>query len=185
MPVSRPGRQRGLTLPELLVACAVLGVLAALVLPRLGGAVAAGHAADARAALLRTYASGNRAAVVRGQHVVACPGSAATGCLDGFDWSGGWILFADRDADRRLDGDERVLEAVPPLAGGVGLFSTRGRRQVVFQPQGGNAGANATFTLCDDRGESHATQLVLANDGRLRARPAPTDAARHCLQATP
>lgn len=182
MPTSRTHHQRGLSLPELLVACAVLGVLAAMVLPRVGDAVASGHAADARAALLRTYATGNRAAAVRGEHVVACPGSAADGCRGGFDWSGGWILFADRDADRRLDAGEKLIESSPALGPGVGLITSRGRRQVVFQPQGGNAGANATFTLCDRRGTRYARQLVLANHGRIRERDAPADAARACIR---
>jgi type IV fimbrial biogenesis protein FimT len=51
----------------------------------------------------------------------------------------------------------------------------------VFQPNGGNAGSNATFTLCDGRGAARASTVVLANDGRLRrGRPTPA-AARACL----
>lgn len=183
MPVRPAPSESGVTLPEILVACAITGILAALVAPRLMDAVASGRSSEARAALLRTYASGNRAASVRGEHVVACPGSAATGCLDSFDWSGGWILFADRDADRRLDTGEKLIEGSPALGPGVGLITSRGRRQVVFQPQGGNAGANATFTLCDRRGARYARQLVLANHGRIRERDAPADAARACIRA--
>jgi type IV fimbrial biogenesis protein FimT len=52
----------------------------------------------------------------------------------------------------------------------------------VFQPNGGNAGSNVTFTLCDGRGAAQARSLVMANDGRLRATPAGAAAARACME---
>lgn len=180
-----PRRQRGVTLPELLVAGAVLGVVAAMVLPRLGDTAAAGHAADARAALLRTYATGNRFSSVHGRHVVACPSAGTKACADGHDWTGGWILFADMNGDRRFEAGDRLIEGFPALDPKVRLISTRGRPRIVFQPQGGNAGSNVSFTLCDTRGARHARHLVLANHGRLREQPAPADAASSCLSGFP
>jgi len=52
----------------------------------------------------------------------------------------------------------------------------------VFQPNGGNAGSNITFTLCDGRGAAQATTLVLANDGRMRAGTPTPAAAAACVQ---
>ena len=53
-----------------------------------------------------------------------------------------------------------------------------GRPRIVYQPNGGNAGANITFTLCDRRGPKDALALILSNGGRLRSdRPAPAAAA--------
>ena len=51
----------------------------------------------------------------------------------------------------------------------------------MFQPNGGNAGSNVTFTLCDSRGIEKATTLVLANDGRLRQGKPSADAAQACV----
>jgi type IV fimbrial biogenesis protein FimT len=48
------------------------------------------------------------------------------------------------------------------------LHSTIGRTRIVFQGNGGNAGSNVTFTLCDGRGVTHARALILNNLGRLR-----------------
>ena len=53
---------------------------------------------------------------------------------------------------------------------------------LVYQPSGGNAGSNVTFTLCDGRGAVRATTLVLANDGRLRAGKPTEAAALACMQ---
>ena len=49
------------------------------------------------------------------------------------------------------------------------------------QPNGGNAGLNVTFTLCDSRGIEKATTLVLANDDRLRQGTPTAAAAQACV----
>jgi type IV fimbrial biogenesis protein FimT len=59
----------------------------------------------------------------------------------------------------------------------VRLRSSAGRTRVTFQGNGGNAGSNLTFTLCDGRGPAKARALVLSNSGRLRDAPADADAA--------
>jgi type IV fimbrial biogenesis protein FimT len=157
---------------------AIVGILAAIVASVVGGTVHASRAAQARAALLDTYQTAIRHASTRGVHVVACPMERDGGCRDSVDWSGGWILFEDRDRDRHHDADERVVATYPGLGAHVHLRSSVGRKRLVFQPSGGNAGSNVTFTLCDGRGAGEATQFVLANSGRLReARPTAIQAA--------
>ena len=79
---------------------------------------------------------------------------------------------------------EGLLRHQAALDGGVHLRSTRGRTRLVFQPNGGNAGSNVTFTLCDRRGRDRAVTLVLANNGRLRdGRPSRT-AAEACVRGS-
>jgi|SRR5687768_271513 len=178
-PRSRPAaRIDGFTLPELVTTVAIVAVLAVIAQGTIGGAVHAARAAQARSALLDTYRIAIGHAATRGVHVVACPARDGA-CVDAVDWSGGWLLFVDADGDRQRDAGERMLSSVPPLAAKVHLRSTVGRKRLVFQPTGGNAGSNVTFTLCDGRGADAATQLVVANDGRLHAsRPSATVAAR-------
>lgn len=172
---------RGLTLPEVLAATAITGILAAISLSVVGGTLHASRAADARSALLQTYATAIRHSSTRGLHVVACPATAASTCRDSIDWSGGWILFEDRDRDRERNESERIVATFPPLAAKVHLRGTVGRKRLVFQPSGGNAGSNVTMTLCDGRGAERARQLVLGNTGTLRETPAPPAVAVACL----
>jgi type IV fimbrial biogenesis protein FimT len=80
------------------------------------------------------------------------------------------------------DPNETLLHAERALSGKVHLRTTAGRKRLVFQPNGGNAGSNVTFTLCDGRGAGKATSLVLANDGRLRAGKPTETAAQACVQ---
>jgi type IV fimbrial biogenesis protein FimT len=177
------GRQSGFTLIEAVIALAIAGVLVCTAVPAWTGTVEAAHASSAQAALLASLTQSISHAALTGSEVVLCPGDG-TGCRDTTDWSGGWIAYADLDGDRSRDPNETLLHAEPALADKVHLRTTAGRKRLVFQPNGGNAGSNVTFTLCDGRGAGKASSLVLANDGRLRAgKPDPTVASA-CLQPT-
>ena len=91
------------------------------------------------------------------------------------------MAFADINGNRIRDANETLLAQAEPLASGVHLRSHRGRTRLVFQPNGGNAGSNVTFTLVRfARGPSCATTLVLSNSGGLRTGKPTAAAARNC-----
>lgn len=169
----------GFTLMELLVALGVVAVLASIALPAFSNAAAKAHAGAAKVAFGETWLAAVRHSALTGTEVVVCP--APTGrCQPGVDWSRGWVAFADRDGDRLQDPAERVLARVEPLDGGIRLRSTPGRQRLVFQPGGGNAGSNVTFTLCRARDPDSASALVMSNEGRLRQGTPAGEAAREC-----
>jgi type IV fimbrial biogenesis protein FimT len=173
---------RGFTLIEALIALLVAGVLLAVAVPAWSGALEAAHATSARSVLLDSLTRSISHAALTGSEVVLCPGDAG-GCRNSIDWSGGWIAYADIDGDRRRGANETLLYSQPPLTGRVHLRSTAGRTRLVFQPNGGNAGSNVTFTLCDGRGAARAASRVLANDGRLRNGTPTASAAQACVVA--
>jgi type IV fimbrial biogenesis protein FimT len=160
---------------------AVVTILLGLAVPALGNARAAAHAGAARAALLDSLMTASSHAALTATHVVLCASRDGVTCSGDPDWSPGWLAFADLDNNRLPGPNETVLRRQPALDGSTRLRSTIGRTRLVFQPNGGNAGSNVTFTLCDRRGPGHAVSLVLANDGRLRSgKPAPA-AAKACV----
>jgi type IV fimbrial biogenesis protein FimT len=163
-----PHRSRGFTLVEAVIALAVISLLIGVAVPAWSGALESAHATSTKADLLSTLTRSISHAANAGSEVVLCPGGPG-GCRASTDWSRGWIAYADIDGNRQRGPNETLLQAEPPLAGKVHLRSTAGRVRLVFQPNGGNAGSNVTFTLCDGRGPAEATTLMLANDGRLRA----------------
>jgi type IV fimbrial biogenesis protein FimT len=179
-PVTRPN---GFTLLEALIAMAVVTLLLGLAVPAFGNARAAAHAGAARAALLDSLMTASSHAAVTATHVVLCASHDGTSCSGDPDWSQGWLAFADLDGNRLPGPNETILRRQPALDGSTRLRSTVGRTRLVFQPNGGNAGSNVTFTLCDRRGPAHAVSLVLANNARLRAGLPSPDAAEACLRA--
>ncbi len=162
-------RQAGLTLMELMLILTVVGIVLGLALPIFGGAVAAGHTARARGDLHNSLVSALTHTTVSGKEVVLCASNDGAVCTGSPDWTRGWIVFVDGNGDRKPDQPGAVLRRYSELTGDVHLRSSVGRTRIVFQPHGGAAaGSNVTFTLCDRRGRTRATSLVVNNSGRIR-----------------
>jgi type IV fimbrial biogenesis protein FimT len=176
-------KHRGFTLIEATISLAVAGIVMGIAVPSVTSATEAAHSGAAKAKLLATLNRAIGHAAATGVEVVLCPGDIAGGCRPSPDWSGGWIAFADLDGNRQHAATETLLVDEAALGGKTHLRSTEGRTRLVFQPNGGNAGSNVTFTLCDGRGADQATTLVLANNGRLRAGTPTAEAAQACMQA--
>lgn len=172
--------QRGFTLLDLLIALTILGILFGIALPALDHAVARVRAAEARSALTVTLFDAQRHATVLGREVVVCPAEAEQ-CIGGVDWSRGWIAFVDRDGDRLRGPGDTLIRREEALAPGQRLIGSIGRPRVVYQPNGGSAGANLGFTLCDRRGIDAAQALILSNGARLRHARASPAAAAACV----
>ena len=172
---------KGFTLIEAMVVVLVAAILLAIAVPAWSSAMSAAHNGATRSTLAATLLDAVSHSAVTGVEVVVCPYADTAQCSGSIDWSGGWMAFADLNGNRSRDPNETLVRRAEALEGGVHLRSTVGRTRLVFQPNGGNAGSNVTFTLCDGRGIEKATTLVLANDGRLRQGKPTAEAAQACV----
>lgn len=174
---------KGFTLLEAVIVTAVVAALAGAAIPAWQSARASASAGKARTEMLQTILAAVRHSALAGTEVVLCrpSGPSVEKCARTTNWTDGWALFADRNGNGLREANEPVILRQPPLSGGVRLWTTEGRTRLVFQPSGGNAGSNVTFTLCDDRGPTKAVTFVLDNDGRMRWGRPTASAADQCV----
>ena len=157
----------GYTLLELVVTMVVVIVLTLIAAPTFDQWQARQRMNAALHAMQQDLAAARSQAITLGAHVVACPGSPLTGCRDDSDWSGGWLVFHDIDADREKDPGEAVLRLTPAMQG-INIISASSRRNLRFFPNGTAPGSNGSIFFCGVRGPDHAQRLVLSNVGRIR-----------------
>jgi len=158
---------QGFTLIELMIAIAVAGILMGIAIPSTKSAMYAARSSETHTALLASLMTASSKAALHGVRTTLCPSQDGQTCLAGFDWSSGWIGFIDQNASREREPNESIIVSQTALQD-THLFSSTGRTRIVFQGNGGNAGSNVTFTLCDKRGEDKAKTLVVSNSGNLR-----------------
>ncbi len=146
--------QRGVTLLELLVTLCIVGILASIAIPsfarlRAGSAVS-GHVntflADSRFASVEALRRGVSVTMCRSQDPEAafpvCAGAKNPG-----GWEGGWIIFADADADNQRSEGEDLLRIQPamPDSGGIHRSAETAYNQIRYRPNGWASGATATL----------------------------------------
>jgi type IV fimbrial biogenesis protein FimT len=106
-------------------------------------------------------------AVYEGLPVVACPGNETSGCTDGIQWSDGWIVFADPNADRTLQVNETVVRSGMAIEH-MAINSSSGRTSFRFYPNGSTPGSNGSISFCGRGGPELARKLIISNLGRIR-----------------
>ena len=175
------GKEAGMSLVELVC---VIAIVATLVTFAARGASAAMNAARTSNGVASLYAALTRSrsfAATAGVDVVMCPSVDGISCAAGYRWDKGWIAFPATHAGSNRTADEPVLLRQEALPSKVHLVTSAGRTRVRFQPSGGNAGSNITFTFCDGRGPKAASAFAMANSGSLHATTTdPANVAEAC-----
>lgn len=168
-PAHRRGLLRGASLVEIIVCVFLMSILATIAMPSLNGLIERQRTVAAVHALLNNLALTRLTAISRRSTAALCPSSDGRTCLAGTDWSGGWLLFLDRDGNRRPDGpDDIVRTDIAPISSRLRLYSTAGRQQIRYLADGRSAGSNLTLSICDQGGRVLAS-VIVNNAGRARS----------------
>jgi type IV fimbrial biogenesis protein FimT len=160
-------KPQGVTLIEMMLSVTISGILVCIAIPSFLATTYSVKSSETRAILLTDLMRVANKAGIYGVRTTLCPSANGVACSTGFDWSIGWIGFMDQNGNREREPNEALITHQPALRG-THLISSNGRPRIVFQSNGGNAGRNATFTLCDKRGAEKAQTLVISNAGNLR-----------------
>jgi len=174
-------RETGMTIVELVCVIAIVMVVATFATQGASAAINAARASNSVSNLFAALTRARSFAATAGVDVVLCPSADGHSCTDGYHWENGWIAFAATHGGSDRTDDEPLLLKQDALPRKVHLVTSARRTRVRFQPSGGNAGSNVTFTLCDGRGPKAASAYAMANSGALHTTTVdPTYVASAC-----
>lgn len=170
MDVAAPLRRNnaGVTLLELLVTSSVALTITAVAVPTMHDFTTIQETAVSANAIVGDLALARHAAVTSHDAIVLCPSSDGSRCTGGYDWSDGWLVFADKDGDRQVDSEERRLRVTTRPAQRVRIMTTTKRREIVYRSDGSTAGTNATFRICNARDPDRRRAVIINPTGRTR-----------------
>ncbi|MCB1648718.1 MAG: GspH/FimT family protein [Pseudomonadales bacterium] len=159
----------GYTLVELLIVLLLLGLLMNQGLPPLRQWQQGRQADIVMDTLISQLALARSEAAALNRSVTLCPSRDGLRC--GGDWSLGSLLFVDRNGDRVLNQDDRVLRVrsgdAPP--GSLRWRAFGNRQAVQIDARGFLRYQSGNFTYCDPSGEPTLhRQLVVNAAGRAR-----------------
>jgi type IV fimbrial biogenesis protein FimT len=161
-------KDAGFTLIEAVVVLAVATILVATAIPAFGGLVERQRASNAMTSLTTQMAQARMAAITYRRPAILCPSLDGLACHPGGDWSMGWMLFLDRNNDRRPDDADALLRVdLAPRSRHLRLPGTRGRPYLRYLPDGRSAGTNLTIHVCNRQGLRLGT-VIVNNAGRAR-----------------
>lgn len=173
-------QMRGFTLLEALVSLALVALLASLATPAFGDLIRNNRMTSSLNRFVSTLQLARSAAVTSGWSVVLCKSGDGFSCTSADGWEQGWMVFEDRNNDRRCDDSDTDLrcdndhgailwqETRPGTAEMTLRGSGNTANRVVFFPTGFARGYAGTLTLCDARGLAAARGVVLSVTGRPR-----------------
>lgn len=163
-------RERGVTLPELLIAIVVAAILLAVGIPNLLHMMAENrrdtHVTTFYAALLLARSE----AIRRNVDVVLCKSPDGVRCSDSGDFSGGWLVYANLDgglAGVEPDAGDKLFDSNGALEGDFTLTSDESAKRVVFRPSG-RARADDEFELCSGNVGIEGRVIEITTIGRPR-----------------
>lgn len=160
---------RGFTALELCITLALICILTGLAAPPLQGFVAAKEGDKALRTLRDLIQLARSEAATNGRGATLCP--SGTGIECGSQWSSGALLFLDRNFDRKVNQDDRVLRVMGDLAqhGSINWRAFGNRRYLQIDGRGFLRHQSGNFSYCDATGDPRlAHQLVVNSAGRLR-----------------
>jgi type IV fimbrial biogenesis protein FimT len=157
--------QQGFTLIELIITIVIAGILLSIGIPSFNSFLKNNQLTTQINELVTSINLTRSEAIKRGFSSTICKSNTGTSCAG--NWTDGWIVFDDQNADGVVDTGETIIRAHDALKGGNTLsFGTKNR--ITYSSQGIAVGFNDTFKLCDSRGATKAKGLIVSNTGRAR-----------------
>lgn len=147
---------RGMTVVELLIAVAILGILVTLAAPSFQHQVVSANVSSAVNTFMSDLRFARSEAVRRGSAVVVCrsdsPEATTPACGSGSgangNWVSGWVVFDDRDGDGSFSTGDLILRVQSPLKAPDAITeATAGSTKFQFTALGRQKSLNNATTI--------------------------------------
>lgn len=159
-----------------MVVVAILAVVAALAGPSLMPTLERWRVRQAVEELVATYSLARSEAIQRGGNISVVRSTPGTDqCAlptDAADWSCGWTVFVDTNANGVLDSGETTLRVSPPASGTVVRNADGSSASFTLSRWGEPNGGSLAFAIASARaGTTVVSALCVGGGGRIRSKP--------------
>ena len=151
--------QSGFSLPELLSCLALMTLLFSLAAPVFGRLLREAEMTRAVNSLVADVHRARQTAQLEARSVTLCASSSGRDCVDGMDWSDGWLVAVTGEVGGN---DARVLSQVS-RSRDTGIRIRANRRAFEFRPFT-RRDTNGSLWFCDLQGEARQRRLVISPD---------------------
>ena len=160
--------QRGMTLIELILVIAIIGLLFNISLPAFDNFVNRSKLYSELSQLRGTLQLARKTAVTQSKKVTLCPTTDGQTCSRG--WSDGYMAFVDGNQDRKFNAGDQLLTWHALQEERISLrFRAFGRTSSLQWMQTGITNhQNGTFEICFKEKSRLSRALVITKAGRIR-----------------
>lgn len=159
----------GYTLIEILLTITISAVLLGLGLPSFSSLLSSNRLASQVNNMSSTLALARSESVTRNHYVVICKSANQQSCTRTTSWNQGWLVYVDKNRDRKKNKDEPVLHVQQGFKNSTQLdYRAFGSRHYIVYRPTGETRTNGTFTFCDPKNPDLKRALILMKTGRVR-----------------
>ncbi|KAA3641490.1 MAG: prepilin-type N-terminal cleavage/methylation domain-containing protein [Proteobacteria bacterium] len=161
-------KQSGLTLIEMMIALAVIGILTGYAVPNYQQFKHNKMMSTEINRLIGSLHFARNQSIIYGTQVVLCPSQSLQSCDAVSHWHKGWLVFKDDNHNRELDSDEDILTVEQAMQNSLTAVASVYRQKIRYDRLGASPGTNLSIRFCDFRGADHAKAVIVNNVGRPR-----------------
>ncbi len=159
-------KQQGTSLLEGLVVVTISSILVSAAIPAMGEFLLRAKSRASEVQLMAMLGAARSQALHLGWPATLCPLDSNGRCST--DWSADLSLFIDHNDNSALDAQDQFLRSWQADWGNASLSWVRGRKRVIFRPNGSSTASTGSLRYCSLEHEKFDFRVVVARTGRYR-----------------